>query len=320
VRDVTNISLEPCFPLSTISSTLPPATASGTYSNKPPPLPPHGSFVIAARIPRLPLASHLSLLHRHNHVQLAPLLRLPAASSTRHGKSSSQMTLKKGPSSANNTAPPYPLTPEEQARLSAQDYADNNSNTYRMKPYSPPAALASPDFHMRDVSDTLPTPQQSKGKGLELPGSLRAGGASKIPPRDKEKEIPDSLRVGGGGSGRVSPVGDRSDGEVKRSSSELRRSYQRGEVPDILRAGAGRKSAELQRPASPVLPASPMAPSAPKSMSVPLAPTAPPLLPLPASSPAPVPQTLVPQTPQPIQATPSSNHCKLRPTYTLCDD
>jgi len=224
------------------------------------------------------------------------------------------MAFKKSPSGASSAAPPYPLTTEEHARLLLQEYADTNPDNYRTEPYSPPAALASPDHSKQSLSNALPMPQQSKGGTLELPGSLRPGdGASPGLLKGKEKEIPDSLKVGGGGSGRVSPAGDRSDGEVKRSSTELRRSYQRGEVPDILRAGAGRKSAELQRPASPVLPASLMAPSAPKSMSIPPAPVAP-LLP---SSPTSALQTPAPQTPQPAQTIPSSGDCKLPPPGTL---
>jgi hypothetical protein len=62
----------------------------------------------------------------------------------------------------------------------------------------------------------------------------------------EREELPDLLKAG---RGRTSGETVRGGTDVKRSSTEMRRSYERGEIPEALRLGASPKSTELRRPA-----------------------------------------------------------------------
>jgi len=121
------------------------------------------------------------------------------------------MTLKKPPPGNSKTPLPYPLSPEEKQQQQYQDIDDDISTP---EPYSP-SLLESPAFDLNDLDTAIET-QKMKEKGRELPDALKVGAAR--------------------------------DADVKRTSSELRRNYEKGDVPDALRPGAGRKSAEMQRP------------------------------------------------------------------------
>jgi hypothetical protein len=146
------------------------------------------------------------------------------------------MTPKKPPpAGASSSNLPYPLTPEERLQSQHLQHADSNTNG---PPYSP-SLLDSPAFDLRDLSDALESQTQQRSN------NTMSSPASKVVERE---ELPDLLKVG---HDRTSGETLRGSGgtDVKRSSTEMRRSYERGEIPEALQPGASPKSTELRRPA-----------------------------------------------------------------------
>ncbi|KAA8911290.1 hypothetical protein FN846DRAFT_936217 [Sphaerosporella brunnea] len=134
------------------------------------------------------------------------------------------MTSKNPPPAA---APPYPLTPEEKLQLQQTDHDD-------------PAA--GPPYPLGDALQPE-TPDSNSSKNMSSS------------PKGKERErgeLPDLLKVGVGARkpAEGSRDSDHGTADVKRSSTELRRGYDRGDIPAALRPGAGRLSPELRPPVS----------------------------------------------------------------------
>ncbi|TGZ76996.1 hypothetical protein EX30DRAFT_222919 [Ascodesmis nigricans] len=113
--------------------------------------------------------------------------------------------------------------------------------------------------HSRSPDPPYPlTPEERAQLEQESSESENEWDSAPTPPRpssafDRRGELPDMLRVGGPAQARRSAELRRETG-VGRSSSELRRDYDRGTVPDALKPGSGgrspRTSGELQRPGS----------------------------------------------------------------------
>ena len=157
------------------------------------------------------------------------------------------------------TSPPYPLTPEEWQELQHREESE-----WRQQQQQQPSSSELAALDLRDLDSGL------------------AGTAQPTTDRKKDQELPDALKV-------AVPR----DGEVKRSSSELRRDYAKGAIPDALRPGAGRKSAE---PLGPVPAAADAVAATPPSSAAAAAVAA-----TPPSSAAP---------PAPPPAPPALGHCK----------
>ena len=117
--------------------------------------------------------------------------------------------------SAGISTPPYPLTPEEWQTLQHREESEWRQQQQQQQQQQPP-----PGFDLKDLDSAL-------------------AGAARPTTDKKDQELPDALKV-------FAPR----NSEVKRSSSELRRDYAKGAIPNALRPGAGRALAETPGPAA----------------------------------------------------------------------
>lgn len=92
---------------------------------------------------------------------------------------------------------------------------DDNDDTTTEIPYSP-SLLKSPAFDLTDLEDAQQAKKMSRGPSVESNATAKA-------------PLPDSLRIGAGSSS-----------EGAKGSDEIRRSFEKGEIPESLRPGGGK--------------------------------------------------------------------------------